>query len=422
MRYGAILLVAILFTWLLAAQLLIDQFETLMLIGGSTTFFWVGGLLDGYLLLQKKSDPLRSDAILQRTFRFAISFATASALASLGIGFWIYPELDNMAVAFFAAYLFLETATQILPYIYIAHARGHKLLALGTFGSIGYVLAVLIPLWQGAGLKGIVISLCIVGAVKFVVLLWEMRSIGNLRDAGMPLGKALLTISLPLILATLLSQSAVYVDGFLVQRFFADDFVDFRYGAKEFPLVLLLANSMSIVRAGEIAAGLRDGNTDEAYQALRKSTSRLIMMLFPICIGLLLLSGPLFDFFFKHRFPQAVPIFDLFLLLAIPRLMFPQSVVRGFQETRMMTVSAAVELVLNVVLSLVLMQYFGLAGIAAATVLAFWAEKGILLYYTQFRLGISWERYADVKLWAGASLVLILVWLVKYVFSVGLFA
>ncbi len=414
MRFGALILAAIAMAWLAAPQRLIDDFETLMLIGGSTTFFWVGGLLDGFLLLQKRSDPLHGDAIQKTTVGIAVSLALGSAIACGLVGTYMYKGLNLELVLLFSVYLALETLSQTLPYHYIAYDRRQPLLWFGFYSAIGYCIAVMLPLYIGWEIEGVVLMLLFVAFTKCIWLVSATRHIllGQLPQRGTL--KSIWKISSPLLLATLLSQSAVYVDGFLVQRFFPDQFVDFRYGAKEFPLVLLLANSMSIVRAGEIAAGVRDHTLDVALQGLRAGSRRLMWTMFPLSILLLVLSGPLFEYFFKGRFPLAMPVFDIFLLLAIPRLMFPQSVVRGFQKTYVMSLSAGVELVLSVGLSLLLLPRFGIAGIAAGTVIAFFAEKGILLGYAQFKLGVSWHRYAPIPLWLVGSLALLLTWILKY--------
>lgn len=402
--------------WLDAQQAWIDTFETFLLVGGATTFFWVGGLLDGSLLLQKKSDPLRGDAIQVRASIVMLCLSTiAAVVCGLFCGL-AYEGLEMDTILYFGIYWGMETCSNIVPYHYIAHGRTRQLWAFGLASSVAYCLAISLPLWLGWGLGGMLVALVAVGVAKFGWTLLTINAIPKsvTRHAG--IGQELWRISHPLVLATLLSQSAVYIDGFLVQKFFPGEFVDFRYGAKEFPLVLLLANSMSIVRAGEISAGLRDQQVGAALQDLRSGSSRLIWSMVPLSIVLMVTSGPLFEVFFANRFPMAMPVFDIFLLLAIPRLMFPQSVVRGYQQTWMMSVSAGVELVLNVGLSLLLMQWYGIAGIAAGTVIAFVVEKAILLGYAQFKLGVSWQRYASVPLWLGGSLLLLLVWLGKYVF------
>jgi O-antigen/teichoic acid export membrane protein len=416
LRYAALMLAAIALAWLYAPQSLIDQYETLFLVGGATTFFWVSGLLDGFLLLQKKSDPLHTNAIVARTLRYAVLLSLLSATVCCAAGVLFYPAIEWTIVLTFAGFWGLETLSQFLPYYYIATGKSGRLLALSLVSGLGYASAVALPIALGFGLVYVLLALLSLAALKVAWLLYETGLGALATGAPTGVGHELLKISLPLILATLLSQSAVYVDGFLVQRYFSDDFVAFRYGAKEFPLVLLLANAMSSVRAGEIAAALRVGELPSALQGLHRSTDRLVWTMFPASLLLLVLSGPLFELVFAGRFPMAVPVFDLFLLLVIPRLMFPQSIVRAYQKTLAMTFSAGVELVLNVGLSVLLMQWYGIAGIAAATVIAFFAEKAILLGYVHFKLGIPWRRYSSIPAWVGWSLVMLLCWIAKYLF------
>ncbi|HEX2901098.1 MAG TPA: polysaccharide biosynthesis C-terminal domain-containing protein [Bacteroidia bacterium] len=415
-RYGALLLGAVFMARLGAEKQDINHFETLVLISGSVTFFWVGGLLDGFLLLYKRNADGKSAGILKDSQWAMLTLAVASTLAFFLLGYLGYPELDLGIVGVFALYHCLETLSHQFPYMLVATGRSRDLLGYAVLSGLGYVLCIAIPFLAGWGMEGVVPMLLLYVAAKAV---WGFQRLAGQGFGSQAPGESYRTlwkISLPLALATLLSQGAVYVDGFLVENYFPDAFVDFRYGAKEFPLVLLLANSMSIVKAGEIAAAHGSEKLDEALQQLRKASSRLILSMFPIAMAFLLASGPLFALVFKGRFPLAVPVFDLFLLLTIPRLMFPQSVIRGYHKTFAMSFSAGVELVLNVVLSLVLMQYYGIAGIAAGTVIAFFAEKILLLTYTQFKLGVGWTRYAPVGQWALASALLVAVWLVKYWF------
>lgn len=399
--------------WLCTRDSLIDAYESLLLLGGSVTFFWVGGLLDGYLLLQKSA--AWGEGGMRLTRKVSMVLSMFSALMCGVIGHQVYGWISPGALTLYCLYLFLETSCQMLPYALVATGRVHGMWAYSVIYGLGYVLSLVVPLLLGLDLMGVLWALLFWAGIRFgwwVMLMKFPHAGGGIAPGDL---RALWRVSSPLVLATLLSQSAVYVDGYLVQEFFPEDFVDFRYGAKEFPLVLLLANSMSIVRAGEIAAGRRDGNLETALRGLRASTNRLVWMLFPVSVTLLLSSEPLFALVFRDRFPHAVPVFDLFLLLAIPRLMFPQSVVRGFHKTYMMSVSAGVELALNVGLSLVLMQWWGMVGIAAGTVIAFLVEKLILLAYTQMKLGLGWNQYASIPVWLGWSLALVLVWGLKYV-------
>jgi O-antigen/teichoic acid export membrane protein len=415
-RYGGLLLGAVLMAWLGAKKEEISFLETLILISGSVSFFWIGGLLDGFLLLYKRNPEGNASGILKDTQWAVLALAMASSLAFFLIGYFGYPELDPGIVGAFAFYHCWETLSHMFPYVLVATGRSKDLFEYSMLSSLGYVLAIAIPFLAGWGFEGVVPMLLLLVSMKAV---WGFQRLAETRQGDSTAGesyRALWKISLPLALTTLLSQSAVYVDGFLVETYFPEAFVDFRYGAKEFPLVMLLANSMSIVKAGEIAAAHGTGKLSDAFFDLKKASSRLMLSMFPIALLFLLISGPLFSVVFKDRFPLAVPVFDLFLLLTIPRLMFPQSIIRGYHKTFAMTFSAGVELVLNVALSVILMQYFGIAGIAAGTVMAFFVEKLILLAYTEVKLGVGWGSYAPVGQWALGSSLLVAVWLLKYLF------
>lgn len=411
LRFGALLLGAASMAWFLAPATDMDRFETLTLVAGSCTFFWIGGILDGFLLLNKSAAPAARPGILGAAGFMTVVLTVIAMLAAAAQAVWIEGlDLLGQGVIWFFVYWGLEMVTQLLAYNLIAVERPRELLALALVNASGYTIAIGLPLLLDGDFHTIYMGLAGFGALKLIWAAISLRPDWGRRDFVRPLWR----ISWPLMLAALLSQSAVYVDGYLVQRFFPDHFLSFRYGAREFPLVLLLANSMSVVRAGEITAGLRDGQLDASLNGLRRSTDRLVWTMFPLSILLVLLSGPLFEMAFRGRFPDAVPVFDVFLLLTVPRLMFPQSLVRGYHRTWMMSLSAGVELVLNVGLSLLFMQFWGIAGIAGATVVAYLVEKLILMGYAHRILGISWRRYASVPLWLMWTLALLMAWACKY--------
>ena len=79
-----------------------------------------------------------------------------------------------------------------------------------------------------------------------------------------------------------------------------------------------------------------------------------------------------------------------------------------------MTEFAGAELILNIILSLVGLYFFGIVGIAAATVIAYMVEKLILLIYCQQNLGIPAQAYTQIVVWGIASAVMLSAWILKY--------
>ena len=412
-RYLGLLLSAIALARLFPDQSLIADYERLLLLGGSVTFFWAGGLFDAFVVVFKQAGTEQRPQTAAALNGLALSLALLSGLSVFLLGFLLFPShFDADTLAAYAVFTAADSYALALVYLLHVHGRSRELIAYAILSYTAY-FAVLILLVQGGDLARALWGLALLAAAK--ALYTAIRfGIHRQAPAWNPASRQLLRTGTPLALAALLSYSANYLDGYLVAEFFPADFATFRYGAKELPLVLLLANALSIVQSGEVAEGIREQDPAPAIQKLKAGGLRLMHLLFPLSILLLIASDWLFRTVFGPAFAGAAIIFDIYLLLAIPRLIFPQSLLRAHQMTRLMGLSAGIELFANVALSLLGMYLFGIAGIAAATVLAYLLEKTILVAYCKSRLGISFRSYTAAGWWAAYAAALSAAWALKY--------
>lgn len=217
----------------------------------------------------------------------------------------------------------------------------------------------------------------------------------------------LLFISLasPLILATLIAGSMGHVDSLLVKFFYKNDpdvFVIFQYGAREFPLVALMANSFSAVMAGVL---VKNNCSASAKKELQAGSTRLMHLLFPASIAIMILAPTLFESVYGSRFFPAAEIFIIYLLLSIPRLIFPQTLMTAMQRNRLLLSVSAIEWVINLVLSIVLLNFFGIKGIAFATFIAYLFDKVALMVLLN-RRNIPPAAYTQIGVWLVYSLLL----------------
>jgi O-antigen/teichoic acid export membrane protein len=219
----------------------------------------------------------------------------------------------------------------------------------------------------------------------------------------------------PLILATFLSGSAQFVDGFIVTSYFDEEtFAVFRYGARELPLAMLLANALSNAMLPDFA---QRENLSQNLRQLKENVSRLMHFLFPLTAVLLVVAHPVFPVIFNPKFEESATIFNIYLLLIISRLMLPQTILNGLQITKPIMYAAFLELVINVSLSLILVQFFGIAGIAFATFVAYLFEKIYLSAVVQKSLDVSLSAYLPVKIYSIYSAAILVIFvLVEYVF------
>jgi Na+-driven multidrug efflux pump len=77
----------------------------------------------------------------------------------------------------------------------------------------------------------------------------------------------------------------------------------------------------------------------------------------------------------------------------------PQTILNGLQIPKPIMNAAFAELIINVSLSLILVKYFGISGIAFATFIAYLFEKIYLAISVKRRLNISLKDYTPVKIY-----------------------
>ena len=115
----------------------------------------------------------------------------------------------------------------------------------------------------------------------------------------------------------------------------------------------------------------------------------------------------------KHRhidFSLSSDVFNVYLLLVISRMLFPQSIIMAANQTGIIFKTSLIEIFTNVTASYLLMLKFGIMGVAYGTVIAFLTEKIILLLYCHRVLKISPQRFLVLRTWGIYTILLITVY------------
>jgi O-antigen/teichoic acid export membrane protein len=193
--------------------------------------------------------------------------------------------------------------------------------------------------------------------------------------------------------------SAVYKDPAM--------FAWFRYGAKEFPLVLMLANGLSNAMLPEFSTRER---MRESLTKIKAKSKRLMHILFPMAIVVMLGTRWLYPRMFNPGFQKSADIFLIYSLLIVPRLLFPQTIIVGRKKTQISLVSALLELAFNVPLSLLMIRWgYGLVGVALSTVVVYLIGKIFLITYLWIKMKIKPTDYIPVKVFLLYSALITLV-------------
>ena len=415
-RYATLILMGVVFTKTSITQTEIGEYETFIFIAGAVSFFWLNGLLKALLPLtvtqkNSKSHVFSAFVILQVLSIFAAVFL-----------YLIQPEFSKFLLRgknipeiwLLLAFIIFGVPANLIEYFYLLKKQNAAIVVYSIVSFAAQFLLVALPAIFGYGialaLKGLVFS-----AVLRYIWLWILMIKNNEINYSQTFVKEHLKLGGPLILATFLSGSAQFVDGFIVTSYFDEEtFAVFRYGARELPLAMLLANALSNAMLPEFA------NKDRLTQNLQKlktSVTQLAHFLFPLTAVLLLISHPVFPVIFNPKFAESATIFNIYLLIIISRLLLPQTLLNGLQISKPIMNAALLELILNVSLSLILVRVLGISGIAFATFIAYLFEKIYLAVVVKRRLNVSISQYIPAGIYSlYSALILVIFIFAEYFF------
>jgi O-antigen/teichoic acid export membrane protein len=218
-----------------------------------------------------------------------------------------------------------------------------------------------------------------------------------------------LYLGFPLILTTLISGSAQYTDGVIVSAVYRDPgwFAWFRYGAKEFPLALMLANGLSNAMLPEFSTRQM---MKESLAKIKAKSKRLMHICFPSTIVVMLLARWIYPRMFTPEYQKSADVFLVYSLLVIPRLVFPQTVIVGRKKTNITLISSLLELAINIPLSLMLIKLdHNIVGVALATFVVYLLGKVFLGGYLWIKMKIRPSEYIPVKIYLLYSAILTIV-------------
>ena len=177
-------------------------------------------------------------------------------------------------------YVLLNSPVQIIEYIYLLNNRAYRIFQYGAYTFTAQLIFIILPLILGKDIIWSIYGLLAITVVRWVWLIILLRRYSEMK-VSYEFMKEHLYLGIPLILTTLISGSAQYTDGVIISAVFRDPekFALFRYGAKEFPLVLMLANGLSNAMLPEFSTRER---MKESLAKIRSKSKQANALSFPI--------------------------------------------------------------------------------------------------------------------------------------------
>jgi O-antigen/teichoic acid export membrane protein len=389
----------------------IGNFELLLFLGFSLSFFWVDGLIKTYLMEYQTSEN-RGQLVFQIYFilvgiALLLMFVLWVGEKSLIPGILGQNRIDYLLL--YALYLFFMLPSNLLSVHLMLVDRLRSLIIVGGVMLIGPVLIVLVSTGIYHQLQWMYYGFVIYGFFMHLFLLISIVP-GWKRSFDTSLIQEILSLAWPLMVYAIAVSMARIFDGWLVSWYYQDEstFALFRYGAREFPLTVALATGVTTafvpLLQKEISGGLAD---------LKIRTTRLMHLLFPLSALLILISPWAFELVFTSSFVQSADIFNIYLLLVLSQLLFPHAIILAYKENQTILRASLVELVINIILSVILIRYWHLEGVAVATVAAYMVEKLIYISYLNRKYNIRSSSYIPWKVYSIYAFLLVVTFVIS---------
>jgi len=417
LRFVVFFIISIVFTKSHLTPEQIGSWEMFMFIASFLSFFWVTGIIQSLLPLYHRNRSFRrlGENISERSpeifnaFLLLLAFSLLFFISGhlLKNSFSVYGNTGNSHyLNLLLLYLLLSSPVCLIEYIYLLRNRSHRIFQYGIYTFLAQLIFILAPVLAGKGIIWAIYGLlCITLArwVWLVILLFryaEFRISPGFIKEHMKLGW-------PLIITSLISGSAQYIDGIIVSAHFDDPrmFAIFRYGAKEFPIVMMLATGLSNAMLPQF--GTRS-KLKESLAVIKRKSHQLMHYLFPMSMLVLLFARWLYPRLFTPEFLRSADIFMVYIMLVIPRLIFPQTIIIGRKKTSVAMTAAFIELALNIPLSLFLVSDYGSVGVALATFVVYFLGKAYLAGYLWIKMKIKPGEYIPLITFAVYSLIMII--------------
>lgn len=411
-KFGSAILTAVLMAKLFHNLSDIKVYESLQLLGTTLSFFYISGLGQTVIPFYEGEDEQKKKAVFQQLFIILCLLAIATSALILWYGAVFQKSSFSLYLVFSVGALFNIPSFAIEGY-FLAEKKQKQMLWWAAITFSLQILCIVVPTILYSLWHGLVASL-ILAIFKF---LYCCRALKIFQFSfNKTLFNQFIRYSLPVVLSFLIGGSYGHINALVVEYKLSDlDFVLYRFGAREFPLFLIIANSFSLVYSGKISEAIGNNSLDAELIQFKKQNTKLLHQLFPVAIVLMLVSKPAFAIFYSPETADSYQVFNLLLLLLLSRVLFPQTLLFGYQKSKVFISASAFELLVGLTLSWLWVKPFGLQGVGWAMVLAFMAEKVYLIVYC-YRKNIAFFKHFPIVTYSLYSLALIGAYFLSSVF------
>ena len=395
---------------LLARYLTLDEYGTyiqVMLIANTAIYFFLLGIPSSvYFFLirahNKKQFLLRTIAIIHLLALLAafIGYQGSDQLASL---------LNNERLADFAfiyvLFILFQIPIKLFEPIMISSDRVKEFIWINLSFNALFFFAIAIPLVLYEDISLIFTWMAVFFAAQYLVIYVSIaRSYFALVEAFEQEGKpehvtllSQLKYSIPIGTSGAISEVAHIVDRIIISGYFNPaQLAIFNRGAMEIPMLNVVINSLGNILMPKFVQAYADNRPDQIIGYWHSSVIIIAFAVYPTMAYLIATADLLIPLLFSEKFLPSVIIFQVYSLVFLTRITTYDAIIRAVGKTVSLLRVTILSIVLNVALTVLLIEMIGMVGAVVATVIVAFIIRAELLRIIKNLLGI---RFVDVFPW-----------------------
>lgn len=233
----------------------------------------------------------------------------------------------------------------------------------------------------------------------------------------------LMLISIPIIVSSAAGEISIIVDNSMASAFFGKAAISKLFYSKTMLTMITGIITISVTTAlfPKIAELGQAGHIEEMKERISSSVVSTMILIIPASIGMAVLSEPIIAVVFeRNAFTRSDTVMVAALLTAYAPNNIFQSIVdvvdRGFYavgDSKTPVVVVLIQQLINVILNFILIKFFGIVGLAYATVLSTAIGTGLMLIQFRKKFGSFSFKQALISL-IKISLITVVMALVAY--------
>jgi len=348
----------------------------------------------------------RDEAVRDLTFNRAVSLSGILGLAALAafVVAGIVVGGADAAYALPAAGLLVAAnvpaaALESVLVVRDRHRAAGTINAITALGSLAGVAAMLV--WHPT-LTAVYGALA-AGSVARLVAYHALSGVTVRPAFAMTRGMArLVRTSLGVSASRLLGLASASVDRIVVMGFFSTGMLGvYVAGAWEVPFMAVFFGAITSAIVPEMSAHWSAGRNSDTLDVWLGAVRRAAWIVLPLFVWAWLWSPELIRVLFTDTYEDAVPVFRAYLAMLPLRVAVYSALLVAIGEVRVLVTGAAIDVIVNVAVSLVLASTIGLVGPAIATAFGTWVQITYYLAFVKHRMAVPLRRllpWRDVSL------------------------